>query len=369
MGFFFSKESREQRAREKEFERQREYERKEQLRKEKEERKLKIEQQKKEYCIWYSKETQTFINELKEKNFNPTWGFEVEPDNNTQQGMDGKQYGNVLVFDIPEIEGLAFDIHTKQMLYYTCPTGYYDTYNNPNTHLEYKYVLIPFDNIFKATVEVNSQTTVSTITSKQNVIGRSIVGGILAGDAGAIIGGTTGKENSVSTSETLPKKIVFNIQTTNSEYPIISFEFKKPYWGTGSVLGDKNVSDTMWGIFSGEKELAYIFEWEQKRKCCTYIDRYYHRVHGYPEHDGNNEKEYQPIFDYIYQSSNLETVLKRVNKYVMQIETIIQQCNTENKSNNDAGMDIIAELTKLVDMKEKGIITEEEFAKIKAKLI
>lgn len=33
MGFFFSKESREQRAREKEFERQREYERKEQLRK------------------------------------------------------------------------------------------------------------------------------------------------------------------------------------------------------------------------------------------------------------------------------------------------------------------------------------------------
>lgn len=87
MGFFFSKESREQRAREKELERQREYERKEQLRKEEEERKAKIERQKKEYCIWYTKETQKFINELKEKNFNPTWGFEVEPDNNTQQGM------------------------------------------------------------------------------------------------------------------------------------------------------------------------------------------------------------------------------------------------------------------------------------------
>lgn len=61
-------------------------------------------------------------------------------------------------------------------------------------------------------------------------------------------------------------------------------------------------------------------------------------------------------------------MLKRVNKYVMQIETIIQQCNVENKSNNDVGMDIIAELTKLADMKEKGIITEK-FAKLKAKLI
>lgn len=358
MGFFFSKESREQRAKEKE-----------RIKKEEEERKERIEQQKKAYCIWYTKETQIFIKELQEKNFSPTWGFEVEPDNNTQQGIGGKQYGDVYIFDIPEIEGIAFDTNSKQMLYYTCPTGYYDTYKNSSTHLEYKYVLIPFDNIFKATVEVNSQTTISTIASKQNVIGRSIIGGILAGDTGAIIGGTTGKENAVSKSETLPKKIVFNIQTTNSEYPIISFEFSKPYWGVGEVSGNKNVADTMWGIFSGQNELAYIFEWEQKRKCYTYTDRYYHRVHGAPEHDGNNEKEFQPILDYIYPSSNLETVLKRVNKYVMQIETIIQQCNAENKSNNDAGIDIIAELTKLADLKEKGIITEDEFAKLKAKLI
>ena len=190
MGFFFSKESREQRVREKE-----------QLRKEEEKRKERIEQQKKVFCIWYTKETQKFIKELQEKNFSPTWGFEVEPDNNTQQGIGGKQYGAVYIFDIPEIEGIAFDTNSKQMLYYTCPTGYYDTYNNPNTHLEYKYVLIPFDNIFKATIEVNSQTTISTIASKQNVIGRSIIGGILAGDTGAIIGGTTGKENLVSKLE------------------------------------------------------------------------------------------------------------------------------------------------------------------------
>lgn len=369
MGFFFSKESREQRAREKEFELQRKYEREEQIRKGEEKRKQEIEQGKKAFCIWYSKETQRFINELQEKNFNPTWGFEAEPENDTQQGMGGKQYGCVYIFDIPEIEGIAFDTNSKQMLYYTCPTGYYDIYDKPGIHLEYKYVLIPFDNIFKATVEVDSQTTVSTVTSKQNVIGRSIVGGMIAGDVGAIIGGTTGKEKSVSETETSPKKIVFNIQTINPEYPIIAFEFKNPYWKTGSVPGDKILSDTMWGIFSGKKELVYIYEREQNRQCNTYTDRFYHRVHGEPEYDRNNIKEFMPILDYISPSSNLDTVLKRVKKYAKKIESIIQQCNTENQPKDVVEIDTISELAKLAELKEKGFITEEEFAKLKAKLI
>lgn len=54
----------------------------------------------------------------------------------------------------------------------------------------------------------------------------------------------------------IPKKIVLNIQKTSLEYPIIVFKFNKLYWGTGTVPGDKDVADTMWGIFSGRKELA-----------------------------------------------------------------------------------------------------------------
>ena len=62
-------------------------------------------------------------------------------------------------------------------------------------------------------------------------------------------------------------------------------------------------------------------------------------------------------------------MLKRINKYVMQIESIIRQCNAENQSSTDGNVDVVAELSKLADMKEKGIITEEEFIKLKAKLI
>lgn len=370
MGFYFSKENREKRANEKELKRQKEFEEKERLRKENESKKEFEEKRKREYCVWYSSQTQNFINELHNNNCYPTWGFEVETEYNTQLGEGGKQYSNIFVFDIPEIEGLAFDMNSKQMVYYTCPTGYYDKYENPNTQMEYKYTIIPFSDIFNASVEVNSQTTISTVTSKQNVIGRSIVGGILAGDVGAIIGGTTGKNSSISKSEILPKKIVLNIQTTKDDCPIISFEFNKPYNASGEVAADKSMADTMYGIFSDEKELATFYEREQKRNCNTNMDYHYHRLHGSPDHDGNNPKEYQPILDYIFSFANLEIILKRVNKYAMQIESIIQQCNKENHYNdNSKSKDIIAELSKLADMKEKGLITNDEFVKFKSKLI
>ena len=50
----------------------------------------------------------------------------------------------------------------------------------------------------------------------------------------------------------------------------------------------------------------------------------------------------------------------------MQIESIIQQCNrkTENQS-----YDIVLQLEKLADMKDKGIITQKEFIRLKKKLI
>ena len=371
MAFFLSKEAREERARRVELDKQFRENEKERLRKEEEDRKQKELMKQKEYCIWYSKETQKFIDEVHSKNFNPTWGYEVEQDYDTQQGQGGKRHGNIFVFDIPSIEGLAFDMDSKQMLYFSSGSGYYEKYKDQNCHMQYKYVLIPFSDIFNASVEVNSQTTVSTTTSKQNVIGRSIVGGLIAGDAGAIIGGTTGKNNSVSKSVELPKKIVFNIQTTYPDYPVISFEFNKPILAKTSVPSDKTMADTMYGIFSGEKELATFFEWNQTRQCNTSIDYHYNRVHGVPEHDENNEQEYMPVLEYIMPIPNLETILKRVNKYTMQIESIIKRCNKQNTVSNAQPNDsnVIQELQKLAEMKEKGIISDEEFTKLKAKLI
>jgi len=235
MPFFFSKEAKEQRAKEKELERQRELDIKQ--------RELK---RKTEYCEWFSLQTQKFVDELNEKGFKASWGFEVEPAHNTQAGVGGKKYDNVFVFDVPVLEAVAFDMNSKRMLYFTCDTGHYEKYKYPETQVKYTYVLIPFSDIFNANIEVDSQTTISTTTSRKNVIGRSIVGGLLAGDAGAIIGGTTGKSVSKSNSRTIPQKVVFSIQTTYPNFPFITFEFNSI---DGTYLSDKSIFNTMYGTF------------------------------------------------------------------------------------------------------------------------
>ena len=58
----------------------------------------------------------------------------------------------------------------------------------------------------------------------------------------------------------------------------------------------------------------------------------------------------------------------RLDKYAMQVQSIIQQ-NYINNKEDDKNRDIISEITKLAEMKEKGLITEEEFIKLKAQLI
>ena len=57
----------------------------------------------------------------------------------------------------------------------------------------------------------------------------------------------------------------------------------------------------------------------------------------------------------------------------MRIEAIIQQCNrsinSNNATNKNTVVDIISELEKLSTLKEKGVISEEEFNILKQKLI
>ena len=352
MAFFLSREYREERAKEKEFKRQIDLERKER------EQKLKM-----EYCSWYSKQTQNFIDELKEKGFNPSWGFEVELDEcNLYTGKGGNQRGNIYVFDIPSLEGLAFDMKSKQMLYFTCPTGYYDSYQKPNTKVDFKYVLIPFYEIFKANIEVNSQPFVKTISSKPNVIIKSIVEGILGDEEDDIDDWETEDNFFVIESGKTLRKVVLNIQTLNPDCPVISFEFIKPYDpDPRCAAANKAIVDIMCSTFSGSAEKVAFIEYDTHRKCKTIKDYCYYRKKN--ESDHNEESLGR-------QSAIISTILDRLNKYVMRIESIIQQCNKKMQSKTKKQSDdIVSQLEKLADMKNKGIITEREFIKLKSKLI
>ncbi len=72
-----------------------------------------------------------------------------------------------------------------------------------------------FNNIIDCTME----TVTSTTASKQNGVGRAVVGGILAGGAGAVIGAATAK----TSVDTNIDHVILNIYTNDILNPLLSF--------------------------------------------------------------------------------------------------------------------------------------------------
>lgn len=295
----------------------------------------------KKYCEWLEKQKTIFVEKVNNEQANPSWGFELQKEHNLLTGEGGRCEGNSYIFDIPNVKGVAFDMEAKKMLYYEYPIEYYNRFENSSLQCAYNYSWIPFIDIFAVNIDVEKQTDISTVTSKENVMGRSIVGGLIAGNAGAIIGGTTGKEVSTTKTETKNKKIFFNIQTTNKRYPVISFEF----------FDNTSLVNTNDGLLENKREKFVYSEEIRKRECNTTVDCMFDRIN-------------------VPRNKNLEDIGKIMKEYSMHIEAIIQQqkddkqYETKDKSKDN----VVDELTKLIDMKEKGLITEEEFVKIKEKL-
>ncbi len=335
-----------------------------------EENRLKEEKRKEEllkeneiYCDWYSQQIKQFINEIHEKGFNPTWGFEVESNTNDSSGYGGAQLDEyIFLFDVPALEALAFDMDSNQMIYFQCGTNYYHNYTDPDTKLNFNYTIIPFSDIFNATLEVNSKTVMTSVSTKQNTLGRSIAGGLIAGDTGAIIGGTTGNVTSTTSAEEKPTKILMHIQTLHPDYPIISFEFNGFFCGEQN-LPSNVIRDTMRSTFYDSDRLICFRQKSMNRKCNTIDDYHYERISNF------NYKIDSDMGHYIF----LSQIVEKCKEYVMRIEAIIQQCyrsiNSNNTTNKNTVVDIISELEKLGTLKEKGVISEEEFNILKQKLI
>jgi hypothetical protein len=340
-------------------------ERKEQRAKELEEKRNAFIKENMKYCDWLSAGTKVFLNELEAKGFKASWGFEVSPCiGDFLAGIGGKQYDDKYIFDVPDLRGMAFDADSRQMLYVTCKGGLYNNFIQDGDAIKYEYSLIPFEKISGVKVDVDSTTIYETNISNGKVISRSLAGGLLGGGAGAIIGGMTASKNACTQETKIPKKIKFTIHTLDMEYPIISFKFKSDKkW-----LGDTDIADIMYGLFSDTEQYFSLSISDQNRTGGSKVDCFYDRSQNIPLYDENKEEEYQPIMDYIACTCHLEDVEMRLEKYAMQIQSIIQQNSIDNK-NEDKNRDIISEITKLAEMKEKGLITEEEFIKLKAQLI
>src|SRR5690554_4944741 len=149
-----------------------------------------------------------------------------------------------------------------------------------------------------------------TTYRKSSTIGRAIVGGFIAGGAGAVIGGLSGKEKENKELKTLDFKIVF--KDTNK--PSFKIRFFDAWEETANTKSSIKLSDSVYGhIF--QKSLDKLTEWKDI------------------------------------------------------IEIIIDNVDSKKKDSSVNTSSITDELTKLYELKEKGILTDEEFEQQKKKIL
>ena len=164
----------------------------------------------------------------------------------------------------------------------------------------------PFSSILSCEVIEDGEITYK----KSSSVGRAIVGGVIAGGAGAIIGGLSGKEKQNKEIKYLDFKIV--IKDTNN--PSFKIRFFDSWEETNNTKKSIKISDSIYG----------------------------------------------PIF---------EKALNQLKNWKDIIEVIINEIDTSTNSSEINNISISDELMKLNELKEKGILTEEEFKEQKSKLL
>ena len=318
-----------------------------------------------DYCKWYNNCTKEFVLSLKQIGFSASWGFEIEDNDRVKKASNlPKLYipnSDFYIVDLPLTRGLICDESTNQFVYFEFEYGAFEKYFLSKSEINpYKYILIPFDKITDVTLDVDSnQIFYSNIKSK-NVVSRSIVGGIIAGAPGAIIGGTTGTKESITTQKLKPKNISLKISTSLKENPTILFKFRiSPYSENGNLF-DFGIIDTFLCTFSKEnfEKSKYIYPLLNRLAFNDLSNKYSHPAFVLYKNESH-------IFELKVVS---DSVLKTLEEYYNKIYDIIQSQQKKIQFNNDQ-TDIIETIKKLSELKDIGIITQKEFDTKKAELL
>lgn len=145
-----------------------------------------------------------------------------------------KQYGNEKLKIIDDLS--LSTVNSLDYLYVFQQTETLIINNNP-----YK-----FNDILDYDIEDTPTTKTGNVsTTKSNtgsMIGRAIVGDLVAGQAGAIIGGSTGKKTTITTGEdNLIHNYTINITINNLKKPIESINTKNDSKATSEIVSILNI--------------------------------------------------------------------------------------------------------------------------------
>ena len=164
----------------------------------------------------------------------------------------------------------------------------------------------PYVDILSSEIIEDGETTYR----KSSTVGRAVVGGIIAGGAGAIIGGLSGKE-------------MVNREIKNLDFKIVFKDINKPSF-----------------------RIRFFDAWEESANTKKRI-----RL---------SDSVYGPIF---------QKSLDNLKEWKDTIEIIIDRIDSEQKESSSKSILVTDELKKLYNLKEKGILTMEEFQQQKNKIL
>lgn len=84
---------------------------------------------------------------------------------------------------------------------------------------------VAFENIISCELLTNTSYSTTTTTEKENGIGRAVVGGIIAGGAGAVVGATTANLNSSSATSSRKEILGLRIYVADINLPEILYRY------------------------------------------------------------------------------------------------------------------------------------------------
>lgn len=285
--------------------------------------------------------------------------------------------GDVAFFDIHALDGIIFDDYKKKVVVYSCagtPHKVFCERKNISSGV-YTYFVLDYSQLLSVKVEVNNKVSYESKTSATNVLGRSVVGGLIGGEAGAIIGGTTANRQTETQAKHLPEKIRFVLLTSDPSHRVIEYMILRPFSAPeGVATADKLIGSVSKNNFPP----MYVIDSRLvNRTGGSTVDIEIGRQKTQPEErsDRVSDNINKEIGQQGFVDANMYTAKTHLIDYAQRIEAIILE-NSKNvtsaKSDISLGTSSKSVVDQLRDLKAllaEGLLSEDEYEEKRKKLV
>ena len=307
------------------------------------------------YPTWLTQKTFDFVSHLKNLQINPTWGLEYEEYIDLlRPGYHVLRDGDCTAFNILPMIGFVGDDRAKKLVYYTCNECTYRTpIEHPNEPI-YTYKIFDYYELASVYLEENSQKTFVSDGKTGDVLGRALIGGMIAGQFGALLASQTASQPTIR-EQTKRENITFSIQTSVPSFPAITLSF--PVSKESEARSSIQISNPFIRTFYSHPFRMRPINTD--RNYGTFLDCYVYRNTSI---DQGRYKgfTYSTYFDDI----------KQILTYICQKLNAIVHQNTLHRAQANVSVENISERLQILQtLFRDGVISEAEFRKRREEIL